>query len=111
MSGTGVLAASHESPRIGMLLREEICLACPLRMSVLHAGKLLDDGTKNLIGSLPSEDALLRRCVRNLLSVDAHRMEMTSVVVRLESATMCFVERKRDSLGTEDGALSSWARE
>ena len=94
-----------------MLLREEICLAWPLRMLALHAGELLDEGTKNPIGSLPSEDALLRRCVRNLLSVDAHRMDITSVVVRFESTTMCFVERNRDSLGTVEGAMLLCVRE
>ena len=51
------------------------------------------------------------RWVKNLLSEDAHLMDITLVVARFESTIMHFVERKRESFGTELGALLSWARQ
>ena len=51
------------------------------------------------------------RWVKNLLSEDAHLMDITLVVARFESTIMHFVERKRESFGTEVCALLSWARQ
>ena len=102
---TSVVAASCGRPRMGIVRRLEMYDACPFSTLEELVGELTLEGAKNPWGSLSSDDALLRRWVRYLLSSLAHLIAMTSVFIWLFSDFSVRTERKMASLRTVGGEI------
>ena len=90
---------------MGIARRLDMYDACPLSTLKELVGELALEGAKSPWGSRPSDDALLRRWVRYLLSSLAHLIAMTSVFSWLFSDFSVRTERKMASLGTGGGEV------